>query len=702
MGPWRWHVVAVLGLLAAAGTVAQRTWSGASAGQFDPVAAVIALVSLAVSIAALRLGVLAQRQADTDVVAAAKRLAVAVADAETEARRQLLGGRGRTIHVEFTFRPATAHNAAGALTKGSLEKVVDYYRRLKPRRMVITGVGGSGKTVLALELILGLLRDRADDAPVPVRLSAALLDTSGPPESAVQDWLVEHLTQNYRLPKTAAQQMVAARMVLPVLDRLDEMDAIEQSGYVSRTGQAIRACNAYLDGTQMAAMVLTCRIDQYEALQQAHEWVHDAARVQLRPVGLPAARSFLAQQAIDKDRWQPVLEAMQQSGHRPLARALSTPWRLTLAAIVYDLRDPTTGSYLRDPADLTGPGLHTEDKIRDHLLGLFIPAAIAVHGGRYPACHVHRWLGVLAGYLDTNTPTATRPTHVIAGRALSGTDLVLHELWPLAGTRRPRALATGIIAAILLVGAAAMLSRSPVPIGFSRWQTAGVGTFAIGVLTAMGMAWGSTWPTPRRLNLSAVWTGVGWRQLMFGLVLGLGGGLALGLALGLTSGRGGVLGGGFGGALVFGVTGGFTGVLAFGLTSQDRELKAADPRSLVWADLTLGLAFGLGGGLAFGLAVVFAGALTVGLTGALAFGLTDALAFGLTGGLAFGLAFGLVGLRFVALLLCTRRWSRSWLPWRLGRFLYWCYGAGLVRVAGIGYQFRHRELQDYLARNPTP
>jgi hypothetical protein len=43
------------------------------------------------------------------------------------------------------------------------------------------------------------------------------------------------------------------------------------------------------------------------------------------------------------------------------------------------------------------------------------------------------------------------------------------------------------------------------------------------------------------------------------------------------------------------------------------------------------------------------------------------------------------------------------LPWRLGRFLHWCYtDAGLVRTAGIAYQFRHRELQDYLARHPQP
>ena len=54
--------------------------------------------------------------------------------------------------MQFAFRPATAHNVAGAYNKGTLKEAVTYYRRLQPRRMVITGAAGSGKTVLAVEL----------------------------------------------------------------------------------------------------------------------------------------------------------------------------------------------------------------------------------------------------------------------------------------------------------------------------------------------------------------------------------------------------------------------------------------------------------------------------------------------------------------------------------------------------------------------
>jgi hypothetical protein len=104
-----------------------------SAGQFAPVAAALALISLAVGIAALRLAVL----------------------------RQLLGGNDRTIDVGFSVRPAAAHNAGGVNSDGV-----------------------------------------------------------------------------YRLPDSAAREMVAVRMVLPVIEGIDEMDNCGDPGYASRAAQA--------------------------------------------------------------------------------------------------------------------------------------------------------------------------------------------------------------------------------------------------------------------------------------------------------------------------------------------------------------------------------------------------------------------------------------------------------------------------------
>lgn len=732
MGRGRWYAFAGLAFLVAAGMLAWRTGPVISAGQFDPVGAVGTLASLAVSVVALGLAVRAQRQVESDVRDAAARLAVVVGEVETEARRQLLGGDERTIDVEFSFRPAVAHNASGAAAKGALEEVVNYYRRLRPHRMVITGVAGSGKTVLAIELILGLLKDRGE-GPVPVRMPAALLDTGLPPESAVRDWLVEHLTRAYRLPEAAARELVAARMVLPVLDGLDEMDAELEPRYASRAARTIRACNAYLDGTQQASLVLTCRLGQYQALEESREWVRDAAQIQIRPVGLPKARTFLVRRVSDEERWRAVLAAMTRTGNQALARALSTPWRLTLAAMVYDERDSGTGAYLHDPADLTNPTLDTEEKIRDHLLGLLIPTLTAVHHGPHPADRVHRWLGTLARYLGSNTAGATRPGRQVAGRELSETDLILHELWPLAGTRLPRAIPALVPAIGWTTLAAYLLTH--LPTGLSPQQVVAVGGgVIISTLASTYWPWKAPWPSLGKFDLSRVLLRAGQRQqgLGYGLAVGLGTGLAAGFMAGLAVGV--VYGLTYG--LVAGVAAGLMAGLAPWLTYLD--YSPVGPHEAVRSSITAGLTIGLSVGLTFGLAVGLTSGLTGGLvvglaaaltsglanwfvhgpadglmfglanglTGGLAAGLTSGVAIGLAAGLMFGLtsglSAGLAGWRYLALLLCTRRWSSQYLPWRLGRFLRWCYHAGLVRIAGTGYQFRHRELQEYLARHPTP
>jgi hypothetical protein len=39
-------------------------------------------------------------------------------------------------------------------------------------------------------------------------------------------------------------------------------------------------------------------------------------------------------------------------------------------------------------------------------------------------------------------------------------------------------------------------------------------------------------------------------------------------------------------------------------------------------------------------------------------------------------------------------------PVRFAAFLNWAQHAGLLRVSGVAYQFRHRQLQDWLTSRP--
>ncbi|MFE9859219.1 hypothetical protein [Streptomyces sp. NPDC005780] len=89
------------------------------------------------------------------------------------------------------------------------------------------------------------------------------------------------------------------------------------------------------------------------------------------------------------------------------------------------------------------------------------------------------------------------------------------------------------------------------------------------------------------------------------------------------------------------------------------------------------------------------------LVGMLADGLTFEPAIGLAYGLAVGLTGGLAAAparRYAVFLLC----SRGRLPFRLVVFLDWACEAGLLRYAGPAYQFRHRELQQWLTTRPHP
>ncbi|WP_405009725.1 hypothetical protein [Kitasatospora sp. NBC_01539] len=77
-------------------------------------------------------------------------LASAVLTAETRQRAQLIGPGAHRIDLAFSHRVEPANNAQGAQLAGTLTDVVDYYQRLRPARLVITGEPGAGKTLLGL------------------------------------------------------------------------------------------------------------------------------------------------------------------------------------------------------------------------------------------------------------------------------------------------------------------------------------------------------------------------------------------------------------------------------------------------------------------------------------------------------------------------------------------------------------------------
>ncbi|MFJ8010829.1 hypothetical protein [Streptomyces fagopyri] len=138
-------------------------------------------------------------------------------------------------------------------------------------------------------------------------------------------------------------------------------------------------------------------------------------------------------------------------------------------------------------------------------------------------------------------------------------------------------------------------------------------------------------------------------------------------------------------ALGLGMTFGlFLGVMA-SVTGEPG--RAATPRGVLRGEILFAVAYAGFAGATFGGVISFA------------FGPSYGAAIGIwITSTTFWTNGTLATRRYLAFLLCSYRR----LPFRLARFLDWATSAGLLRYSGPAYQYRHRELQQWLTAHPDP
>jgi NACHT domain len=643
-------------------------------------------------------------------------LAAVVLGEESTQRARLLGTDEHTeaINVGF-YRDMVRYRPAGGGAQGQLDTVLAYYAGLSPGRFVILGEPGSGKTVLALHLLVQILeeheagRPAADGRPwqVPIRLSLAAFDTS----LTLEQWLTAQLTQRYALAEPVADALVRRRRILPILDGLDEMDP--DNGIPRRAIEAVERINAYVRGQAASPVVVTCRRHRYQQLADAQSRPAPATDVYIEELDAVRISRYLRDQLRgpdDEEAWKPILEHLSGPASPTTAAivaALGTPWRLTLAVLV--VRDGTAPAVLLTA--ITTPGDNgIADPLLDLLLTRFIPAATRLHPDpRYSDPEkVTHWLTALAEHLRWQARQ----------QGGSPTDLVPHDLWKITHDNRPRDWHAAV-AVVLCLTAAALVARAnagPVDLwlgniryffsDFSRlprdFRVGGL-LMVVSLTIAAPLLAMRAWSNPVRptqLNFSLFRTAQGRRRLASGLAVGLLLGLCGGLVLGAVTATGIGTAAGFKVGAVLGLVTG----LVFGLvTALDTGIAAAthplDPlRSSMRSGPSAAIAFGLVLGLAAGLGA------RLQLSTSPEWAVAAGLALGITAEITVGLGLGEGGalaLRHVAAVVIGR--SRGDLPPRPGLFLDWAYDAGILRIAGLAYQFRHQQLLEWLApAEPAP
>jgi len=539
-------------------------------------------------------------------------------------------------------------------------ELVEVLAKVPTARLVV--LGGPGKTMLMIRLVLDLLSRRAEGGPVPVLASLASWDPAG---QDLSNWLAAQLIIDHPALAAAAppetgggnriQALLTAGLILPVLDGLDEIPGPARG----------RALASIIDALRPGVpLVVTCRDEQYRDVVRPPSGpsatLPGAAAIQLCPLDPVDVNSYLRDTAGPgaEDRWDPVLAVL--GTQTPVGQVLATPLMVGLARAIYSPRPGEYAGDLRDPAELCNTALADQAAVEALLFDAFIPAAYrSPIASRWRARQAETWLVFLARHLEGS---------------IGSPDLAWWQLR--RATSRPAFGVAVLLAAVLALWLGAAVvggSLFALVFGLPLGLLAGFGTAKV---PARGV----------RIRARGLLAGVA-----IGIVTGFWAGQAansehligaeveprpevavgVGLSIALAAG------------LVFG--------LMFGLAGVPRDIAGVtSPQTVLARDRQVALLFLISGGLMFGLV----------------FGLVFGFGVGPAAGYLFGLVYGFAGGYGLSAhraawpsYMLTRGWLalRHRLPWPLMSFLDDAHRRGVLRQAGAVYQFRHIELQHRLA-----
>ena len=619
----------------------------------------------------------------------ARRLSRRLADLEADQKARLLN---------FAATPALARLAAA-------KECISYHEDSQPahcswqdtfksfwgsasKRLVILGPAGAGKTLMLLDLIAQSGELLGADGPLLIRVNIAQWRKN----QSFLDFYTHQVSAERGIPADVVSALLADRRIVPLLDGLDELDA-EGPEKPERGLEAIRRLNAATPEEYPinAPIILTCRTSYFQRLEQFQ--LHDkepiiglagAGLLQLETLNADQIAKFLDRnlRAEAKARWKKVLRALNTLQQPPVVNVLGLPWRLILAFAAYQNGGFPDRLLAEDgnvaEAELLPQFLRmaVQKKSPDVPGGSPLPRLKrqwleAVEGD--PA-RVARWLKAIAQYLEKD-------------RAAGGGAgvLLIYEIYKMVNPRRLR-LVYGICALIVIAiaGLVTFVTALSGPHPFPR--IIAIAVAAVFLVSAAYVVALRPPSTPAGFTLiQAVQTPQGVLDLLISLLCAL---AASAFALGTQN------------TLLYRVVGGlccgFMAGLFFGFVHSKR-LRARGvglqysetPTDPLRGGLVESSIIGAVVGAIYAFVLLANGA---GLVKSILFGMLTFLAFAPILGLPM---FSIAWTRYklgLLILFFERR-----LPWRINAFMAWSYNAGLMRTAGLTYQFRHLRMQAWLA-----
>jgi hypothetical protein len=261
------------------------------------------------------------------------------------------------------------HSRANEPSSKGMESRVDYLARKfinRGHRLVVVGAAGSGKTSLAILVLLHLLKHRNINDPMPVLLSLPDWD---PREQDLYAWARSAILQEYPQLRASAyggaaiDGLVGGRRVLLVLDGLDELPTELQS-------LAIGGINRALANDE--SIIITCRANQYRKLVNSGRNLASSQILELRSLECEDVRRFIeCRVAQSEGGWNKILDALQEGKRGPLASTLSSPLFLYAFMAAYGERG-NEAALLLDRATFPAKA-----DVEAHLLDTLVPSLYA-------------------------------------------------------------------------------------------------------------------------------------------------------------------------------------------------------------------------------------------------------------------------------------------------------------------------------------